>query len=106
MPKPDMHVWLHHWQDEADAAYLYLALAGQEADPHKKDVYIKLAGVEERHVQMWGKLLAEHGHTVEHARLSLNARSGLVGRLWHAAVVAAVAPRRRREVKGYLDSQA
>ena len=25
---------------------LYLALAGQESDPHRKDVYIKLAGVE------------------------------------------------------------
>ena len=60
MPTADVKEWLHHWQDEADAAYLYLALAGQERDPHKKDVYIKLAGVEERHVQMWGKLLADH----------------------------------------------
>src|SRR6266540_4277821 len=44
MASPDVREWLHHWQDQADAAYLYLALAGQEADPHKKDVYIKLAG--------------------------------------------------------------
>src|ERR1051326_2732476 len=70
MPTADVKEWLHHWQDEADAAFLYLALAGQESDPHKKDVYIKLAGVEERHVQMWTKLLAEHGHQVEQARPS------------------------------------
>src|SRR5207247_486834 len=43
MAQPDMQQWLHHWQDEADAAYLYLALAGQETDPHKKDIYIKRA---------------------------------------------------------------
>ena len=74
MPTVDVKEWLHHWQDEADAAYLYLALAGQESDPHRKDVYIKLAGVEERHTQMWTKLLAEHGHTVDRARPSLNAK--------------------------------
>ena len=68
------HLWLHHLQDEADAAYLYLALAGQETDPHKKDVYVKLAGVEERHVQMWEKLLADHGHRTGPARPSTNAR--------------------------------
>jgi len=61
MSKPDVHEWLHHWQDEADAAFLYLALAGQETDPHRKDIYIKLAGVEERHVQVWSQLLAENG---------------------------------------------
>src|SRR5260370_33323801 len=74
MPKSEVHEWLHHWQDEADAAYLYLALAGQESDPHRKDVYIKLAGVEERHVQIWSKLLSEHGHKVDHARPSLNGK--------------------------------
>src|SRR5437016_13904937 len=63
MPSVDtatLHTWLHHWQDEFDAAYLYLVLAGQESYPHRKDVYIKLAGVEERHTQMWEKLPAEH----------------------------------------------
>ena len=105
MPRPDMHVWLHHWQDEADAAYLYLALAGQEADPHKKDVYIKLAGVEERHVQMWGKLLAEHGHTVEHARPSLNAKvRAWFGRRFGTRLLLPLLLREEgAEVKGYLD---
>ena len=43
-----LHNWLHHWQDEFDAAYLYLVLAGQEPDQKKKEIYVKLAGVEER----------------------------------------------------------
>ena len=105
MQKPDAHEWLHHWQDEADAAYLYLALAGQETDPHRKDVYIKLAGVEERHVQMWSKLLAQHGHTVQHARPSLNARiRAWVGRRFGTRFLLPLLLREEgQEVKGYLD---
>src|SRR5437870_12609446 len=71
-----LHNWLHHWQDEYDAAYLYLVLAGQEPDQKKKEIYVKLAGVEERHTQPWEKLLAEHGHPVAtgRARPSVHAR--------------------------------
>src|SRR5438045_1940824 len=104
MPDPDMHDWLHHWQDEADAAYLYLALAGQESDPHRKDVYIKLAGVEERHVQMWSKLLAEHGHQAGHARPSLNAKlRAWFGRRFGTRYLLPMLLREEgEEVKGYL----
>lgn len=105
MPEPDVKEWLHHWQDEADAAYLYLALAGQETDPHKKDVYIKLAGVEERHVQIWGKLLAEHGHKVEHANPSANARlRAWFGRRFGTRYLLPMLLREEgQEVKGYLN---
>jgi len=105
MASPDVREWLHHWQDEADAAYLYLALAGQEPDPHRKDVYIKLAGVEERHVQMWSKLLAEHGHTVEHAHPSVNARlRAWFGRRFGTRYLLPMLLREEgQEVKGYLN---
>ena len=105
MPTADVKEWLHHWQDEADAAYLYLALAGQETDPHRKDVYIKLAGVEERHVQMWGKLLADHGHRVEHAEPSVNARMrAWFGRRFGTRYLLPMLLREEgQEVKGYLD---
>src|SRR5437870_5045264 len=105
MAQPDMQQWLHHWQDEADAAYLYLALAGQETDPHKKDIYIKLAGVEERHVQMWGKLLAEHGHEVGRTQPSFNARvRAWFGRRFGTRYLLPLLLREEgQEVKGYLD---
>ena len=105
MPTADVKEWLHHWQDEADAAYLYLALAGQEPDPHKKDVYIKLAGVEERHVQMWTKLLGEHGYKVEHARPSLTARlRAWFGRRFGTRYLLPMLLREEgQEVKGYLN---
>ena len=104
MPTADVKEWLHHWQDEADAAFLYLALAGQETDPHKKDVYIKLAGVEERHVQMWSKLLGEHGHRVSKARPSVNAKlRAWFGRRFGTRYLLPMLLREEgQEVKGYL----
>jgi len=105
MSNPEIHHWLHHWQDEADAAYLYLALAGQEDDQHTKDVYVKLAGVEERHVQMWEKLLAEHGHAVGQARPSFNARvRAWFGRRFGTRYLLPLLLREEgQEVKGYLN---
>src|SRR5881398_3729636 len=108
MPSVDtatLHTWLHHWQDEFDAAYLYLVLAGQESDPHRKDVYIKLAGVEERHVQMWDQLLADHGHRVGRPRPSLNARlRAWVGRRFGPNYLLPLLLREEgQEVKGYMD---
>src|SRR5829696_9153404 len=58
---PDLDAFAHHWQDEADAAYLYRILAAAEQDAAKSDLYRRLAEVEDRHVEIWGRLLAEHG---------------------------------------------
>ena len=51
LPTPD--VLHHHWQDEADAAHLYRVLAAAEPDAKKRDVYRRLAEVEDRHVVIW-----------------------------------------------------
>ena len=72
---PPPHIWLHHLEDEADAAFLYRELARAERDPRKADLYRKLAAVEDRHVEMWRKLLAENGH----ARRSRRRRRGAPG---------------------------
>src|SRR5437763_16702955 len=99
--------WLHHWQDEFDAAYLYLVLAGQEGDPKKKEIDIKLAGVEERHTQMWEKLLAEHGHPIpkQGTRPSLSARlRAWFGRRFGPGYLLPLLLREEgQEVKGYMD---
>src|SRR5881392_1049372 len=104
MPRADVKEWLHHWQDEADAAFIYLALAGQETDPHRKDIYIKLAGVEERHVQVWSQLLAENGYKVAHAKPSFNARlRAWFGRRFGTNYLLPLLLREEGdEVKGYL----
>jgi len=102
-----LRAWRHHWQDELDAAYLYLALAGQETDAKKKDVYIKLAGVEERHTQLWDQLLAQHGYPVAagQRRPSLNARlRAWFGRRFGPSYLLPLLLREEgQEVKGYMD---
>src|SRR5687767_15593437 len=73
-PSPDLHAFEHHWQDEADAAFLYRALAGVEPDERKRDVYARLAQVEDRHVEIWAKVLAENGRPPRQFRPTARAR--------------------------------
>ena len=42
-PTPAPHIWLHHLEDEADAAVLYRELAQAERDSRKAALYRKLA---------------------------------------------------------------
>src|SRR5713101_6936781 len=110
MPNPDratLRTWLHHWQDEFDAAYLYEVLAAQESEPKKKETYAKLAGVERRHTELWAKLLGENGHHVPPggATPSLNARvMAWLGRRFGPRYLLPLLLREEgREVKGYMD---
>jgi VIT1/CCC1 family predicted Fe2+/Mn2+ transporter/rubrerythrin len=107
LDKATLRTWLEHWQDESDAAYLYLVLADQEPDPKRKDVYLKLASVEERHTQMWEELLAKHGAAaaVRRPRPSLNARvRAWIGRRFGPRYLLPLLLREEgHEVKGYLD---
>src|SRR5438105_8039686 len=82
-PEIDVHSFEHHWQDEADAAYLYRLLAAAEPDSKKKDIYSRLAEVEDRHVVIWAELLARNGHPVGRFRPSGRTRLlALLGRMF------------------------
>lgn len=105
VPDPDIHAFEHHWQDEADAAYLYRILAAAEPDPKKKDIYARLAEVEDRHVVVWGDLMANNGHPPKKFRPSGRARLlARVGRLFGPGFLLPMLLREEgREVKAYLD---
>jgi VIT1/CCC1 family predicted Fe2+/Mn2+ transporter len=101
----DVHAFEHHWQDEADAAYLYRILAAAESDPKKKDIYSRLADVEDRHVVVWADLLAKNGHPAPAFRPSTRAR--LLARMgrWFGPgfLLPMLLEEEGREVKAYLD---
>src|SRR4051794_29946311 len=102
---PDLEAFLHHWQDEADAAYLYRLLSAAEADAKKKDLYRRLAEVEDRHVEVWGGLLRQHGRDPGSFAPSTRTRllAGL-GRLFGPGfLLPMLLAEEGREVKGYLD---
>ena len=81
IPPSDLDAFAHHWQDEADAAYLYRVLSVAERDPRKRDLYQRLSHVEERHTKIWGDLLAANGRRPGPFHPSLRARvMALLGR--------------------------
>ena len=107
MPDSELKTWLHHYQDESDAAFLYSVLASVEPDARKKSTYEKLAAVERRHTEMWAKLLADHGHPLP-AGGTVPSRTARVmawlGRRFGPGYLLPLLLREEgREVKGYID---
>ena len=103
-PTPAPKLWLHHLADEADAAFLYRELARGEPDPKRSALYTRLSEVENRHVGVWQKLLAENGHPVPTIRVSAKARTmaWLARRFGPAWLLPMLLEEEGQEVKGYL----
>jgi VIT1/CCC1 family predicted Fe2+/Mn2+ transporter len=100
-----IETWREHWQDEADAAFLYRLLADAEADPDRADVYRRLAAVEDRHTALWRKHLSEAG--VECGTPVPSRRARLLAwtarRFGPGVLTALLFKEEGREVKGYMD---
>ncbi len=105
IPPADLDEFGHHWQDEAEAAYLYGVLAEAESDPRKRDIYTRLAHVEERHTRIWAELLASGGRAPAGFRPGARARLlALIGRtLGPRALLPMLLAEEGREVRGYLE---
>ena len=102
---PDLDGFAHHWQDEADAAFLYRHLAAAESDASKRDIYQRLAEVEDRHVQIWADLLAQHGRRPGPFKPTARTRllAFLGDRFGPGFLLPMLLAEEGREVKGYLD---
>ncbi len=97
--------WLEHLQDEADAAFLYRKLAQVELNQDKSRIYQSLAEVEDRHVGVWMKVLAEAGHRPAAPTPTGRARfmALLAGWFGPKFLLPALLAEEGREVKGYLE---
>ncbi len=104
-PIPDVHTFEHHWQDEADAAYLYGILASLERDEHKRDIYQRLSEVETRHLEIWARLMLEGGLTPKPFRPTGRTRllAWLGRRFGPGFLLPMLLAEEGREVKGYMD---
>lgn len=98
-------IWRHHFADEADAAHLYRVLAGLEPNPKARDIYLRLADVEDRHTAIWRTVLAEQGIEAGTPSPSLKARlmAWAAKRFGPSILLNALLREEGQEVKGYLD---
>ncbi|MBX7257007.1 MAG: VIT1/CCC1 transporter family protein [Candidatus Hydrogenedentes bacterium] len=96
--------WRRHYRDEVDAAYLYRTLAAVEPREERKNVYERLARVEDRHVEVWSKLFREKGLNVPKAIPTATARlKATVARQFGGDLLLKQLLREEgQEVKGYL----
>jgi VIT1/CCC1 family predicted Fe2+/Mn2+ transporter len=92
-------------RDEADAAFLYRTLARLEPSEPKREVFSRLAEVEDRHTKLWRELLSTHGVEVGDVKPSLRAHvmSWLGSWLGPGLLLPLLLREEGREVKGYLD---
>jgi vacuolar iron transporter family protein len=102
---PDLDGFTHHWQDEADAAFLYRHLAAAEPDASKRDIYERLAEVEDRHVRVWADLLEQHGRRPGQFRPTARTRllAFLGNRFGPGFLLPMLLAEEGREVRAYLD---
>ncbi len=95
---------MRHLRDEADAHFLYDALARLTDRADEREVFEGLADVERRHIDMWRDVFARHGIEVDVPRPSLRARALLrLARWFGPRVLLGVLLREETgEVRDYL----
>jgi VIT1/CCC1 family predicted Fe2+/Mn2+ transporter len=97
-------VWLRHLHEEIDVAYLYRVLAELINDETKKEIYLKLAEIEDKHVTVWKELLLKDNIRIKNLVPTLQAKilawsSGKFG-AW--ILSGALMEEEATEVKSYL----
>ncbi len=71
--KKSISTWRFHLQDEVDAAFLYRTLAGLIINEEQRNIYLQLAKIEDKHTEVWEKLLRDYNITFENRKPSLKA---------------------------------
>ena len=96
--------WDAHYRDEQDAAWLYRALAAVEPDAGRRQLFEKLAGVEDRHVERWGELFRESGRPLPSYAPALRTRllAGAARWFGSSAILPLMLAEEGREVQAYL----
>ncbi|HJR58400.1 MAG TPA: VIT1/CCC1 transporter family protein [Vicinamibacterales bacterium] len=95
--------WDEHYRDERDAAYLYRALAAAEPGS-RRELFERLAAVEDRHVTRWEDLFREAGRPLPVYATAFRTRAlaWLAGTFGPSLVLPLMLAEEGREVQSYL----
>ena len=108
MPGTDLPIadssWDEHYADERDAAFLYRELAKVERASDKRDLFVRLADVEDRHALRWEELFRDAGRPLPAYRTALRTRmlAWTARRFGTGAVLPLMLAEEGREVQAYL----
>ena len=96
--------WIEHYRDELDAAWLYRALASVERDARRRDIFERLAKVEDAHVERWRKLFASAGADLPTHQTSRRTRllAWVAARFGTSLILPLIVAEETREVGAYL----
>jgi vacuolar iron transporter family protein len=96
--------WDEHYKDERDAAFLYRQLAQADKDADRRDLFERLAVVEDRHVARWEELFGEAGRPLPPYVTSRRTRAlaWIAKQFGPSAILPLVLAEEGREVQAYL----
>ena len=96
--------WDEHYRDERDAAYLYRALAAVEPNHDRKQLFERLAVVEDRHADRWRELFAQSGRPLPAYMTAARTRllAWIAKRFGTSVVLPLMLAEEGREVQAYL----
>src|SRR5262245_8667478 len=102
-PQPDP-IWDDHYRDERDAAFMYRALAEIETNGERRQLFERLARVEDRHVQRWEQLFREAGRPLPSYKTALRTRAlaWAARRFGPSLILPLMLAEEGREVQSYL----
>jgi VIT1/CCC1 family predicted Fe2+/Mn2+ transporter len=96
--------WDEHYRDECDAAFLYREMARHEPAAERRELFEKLASVEDRHVTKWQELFREAARPLPSHRPALRTRAlaWMSKTFGSALVLPLMLAEEGREVQAYL----
>jgi VIT1/CCC1 family predicted Fe2+/Mn2+ transporter/rubrerythrin len=102
-PQPDP-IWDEHYRDERDAAFMYRALAEVETNGERRQLFDRLAHVEDRHVERWEQLFRESGRRLPEYKTALRTRvlAWTARRFGPSLILPLMLAEEGREVQSYL----
>ncbi len=109
--KDDIKRYRMNWQAEKEAVFLYTRLSETESNDKIKEVYLKLAETEGRHVAVWEKKLVENGEPKPVFKAGLKPRilgflSRHLGSSTVVPLIAAIEKNAASEYQGQTDIEA
>ena len=96
--------WDEHYADEKDAAWLYRELARADTNVERRDLFGRLAIVEDRHTARWEELFREAGRPLPSHSVARRTRllAWVARRFGPGSVLPLVLAEEGREVQAYL----